>query len=178
MGERGKLGKNQKEVVTMPNGPRLLMENVCYHIIARGNQKRVIFREGQDFEEYLERVAMYKRKHGFRLYGFCLMPNHVHILGEIEKKEDLAKFMQGLTLSYTIYFNKKYEKVGYLWQGRFKSKVILKDDYLMDCLSYIEMNPLRANIAATPHQYPWSSYRERNLEGGSEKRLLTPLELL
>jgi len=73
----------------------------------------------------------------------------------------LAKFMHGLNRSYTAYFNKKYNKVGYLWQGRFKSKVVVKDDYLIDCLNYIELNPVRANMVKATQDYAWSSYKER-----------------
>jgi len=95
------------------------------------------------------------------------MPNHVHLLGEIHKKENLAKFMHGVNRSYTGYFNEKYQAVGHLWQGRFKSKLIIKDAYLLDCLTYIELNPIRATIVERPSEYKWSSYKERNL--GIEK---------
>jgi len=87
------------------------------------------------------------------------MPNHVHLIGEPKEMTDLAKFMHGLNRSYTAYFNKKYNKVGYLWQGRFRSKVVAKDDYLIDCLNYIELNPVRAGMVTLPQQYPFSSYR-------------------
>ena len=91
------------------------------------------------------------------------MPNHFHIIGEILHKKDLSKFMHGLMRSYTAYFNEKYSKVGHLWQGRFKSKVINKDAYMFGCLQYVELNPVRAEMVDSPEDYPWSSYRERNL---------------
>ncbi|NQT89874.1 MAG: transposase [Candidatus Omnitrophica bacterium] len=159
----------------MPAGPRLIVDEACYHIVARGNQKRPIFKDDIDFREYLERVKRYKRKHGFRLYAFCLMPNHIHILGQVANKHSLSKFMQSLTRSYTAYFNHKYEKVGYLWQGRFKSKIINRDKYLLDCINYIEFNPIRANLIKSPHNYLWSSYKERVFGGDQEKATLDPL---
>ena len=135
----------------MPNGPRILIDSACYHIIARGNQKQRIFKDDIDFSQYLKRVKKYKKKYSLKLYCFCLMPNHVHMVCEIKNKENLSKFMQGLTRSYTGYFNKKYGKVGQLWQGRFKSKVIIRDKYLIDCINYIELNPIRAEIVKAAH---------------------------
>lgn len=145
----------------MPTGPRLLLENVCYHIVNRGNQKQKIFLDEKDYRAYLFRLKKYKQRFGFLLYGFCLMPNHVHLVGESKELINLSKFMHGLTRSYTAYFNKRYKKVGHLWQDRFKSKVILKDKYLIDCIQYIEHNPLRSNLAKTSSEYAWSSYKER-----------------
>jgi putative transposase len=105
------------------------------------------------------------------------MPNHVHLIGQLQQKENLAKFMQGLNSSYTAYFNYKYRKVGHLWQGRFKSKVIVKDRYVLDCINYIELNPVRVNLVETPYTYQWSSYQERNLGVAVEKQILDELSL-
>ena len=145
----------------MPTGPRLLLERCCYHITARGNQKQRIFLEINDYNQLLMRVKRYKKKCDFLLYGFCLMPNHIHIVGEPKEPKNLAKFMQGLLRSYTDYFNKKYQKVGHLWQGRFKSRIIAKDRYLIDCIQYVELNPVRAGITTAALDYKWSSYQER-----------------
>lgn len=159
----------------MPSGPRLVLDGACYHIIAKGNHGQIIFKSEDDFERYLIGLKKYKKRYDFKLYGYCLMINHVHILGEIDDSKNLSKFMHGLTRSYTAYFNKKYKITGQLWQGRFKSKVIIKDDYLIDCINYIELNPVRANIVRAPHQYFWSSYGERALE--KEVVLLDKLSL-
>ena len=161
----------------MPAGPRILLDNAFYHIIARANQKQRIFKNEDDFNGYLKRLDKYKKRYRFKLYGFCLMPNHVHMAGEIEKKENLAKFMHDLSRSYTAYFNKKYQNVGYLWEGRFKSKVILRDKYFIDCINYIEINPVRANIIKTPIGYKWSSYLERNLGVSEKDSMLDQLEI-
>lgn len=150
----------------MPNEPRLLIENACYHLMARGNQKQRVFLDEEDYREYLDRLKTYKKRFDFRLYGYCLMPNHIHMVGQIEVAKNLSKFMQGVSLSYALHFNDKYAKVGHLWQGRFKNKVITKDQYLIDCINYIELNPIRSEIANAAYEYRWSSYGERVLGNG------------
>lgn len=161
----------------MPTGPRFLLEHACYHIITRGNQRQQVFLDTTDYEEYLLRLKRYKKRFDFRIYGFCLMPNHIHIIGEPEETTNLAKFMQGVSRSYTAHFNKRYKKVGHLRQGRFKSKVIVKDGYLIDCIQYVEYNPVRAEIAKAAGEYRWSSFRERALEQNRNSRLLDELRL-
>lgn len=161
----------------MPTGPRLLLANACYHIITRGNQRQQIFMDKNNYEAYLLRLKRYKKKASFLLYGYCLMPNHIHLLGEPKELNNLAKFMQKLTRSYTGYFNKKYKKVGHLWQGRFKSKVIVKDNYLIDCIHYIELNPVRANMVRAAADYEWSSYKERILDKDNNGKLLDQLQI-
>jgi len=140
---------------------RLIMNNASYHIMVRGNQKQITFIEEKDFAKYLDLLRHYKREYGFKLYGYCLMPNHVHLILEVEDGIDLSKIMQGLNQAYTLWFNKKYEKVGHLWQGRYKSMVIQKNKYMLDCLEYVELNPIRANISKSPFDYPWSSWKAR-----------------
>lgn len=142
---------------------RILMDNVYYHVIARGNQKQNVFLQQADFEKYLGLLKHYKRRYKFRLYAWCLMPNHVHLILEVNKPKELPKIIQGLNLGYARWFNKKYNKVGHLWQGRYKSLIIQKDRYVLDCINYIEENPLRANIKQKPFEYVWSSYRPRIL---------------
>jgi len=161
----------------MPTGPRFVLEHVCYHIITRGNQKQQIFLEPGDFSEFIRRLRRYKRKYGFSLYGYCLMTNHLHIIGEPKDSQGLAKFMQGLLRSYTSYFNKKYRKTGHLWEGRFKSKIVVKDSYLVDCIHYIELNPVRANMVKTAGEYLWSSHKERMFSKGDNGKLLDELHI-
>lgn len=145
----------------MSRTARLLLEKVCYHVINRGNQKQPIFLAPDDYGKYLGILKHYKTKFGFCVYAYCLMPNHVHFIMEVKHARDLAKIMQGLTQTYSIWFNHKYRKPGRLWQGRFKSFVIEKDKYLLDCLQYIELNPVRANLVTRPEDYLWSSWKER-----------------
>jgi putative transposase len=145
--------------------------------MARGNHKQIIFVDKEDFNFYLHQLKYYKRKFSFLLYGYCLMPNHIHLIGEPKDPEKLPKFMQGLHRSYTAYYNKKYCKVGHLWQGRFKAKVITKDEYLIDCIAYVEQNPVRANLAKCLREYEFSSHPERCLNENGNPRLLNKLLL-
>lgn len=145
----------------MARGPRILLSNVYYHVINRGNQKQNVFLENLDFEVYLNLLKHYKKKYAFKLFGYCLMPNHIHMILKPKQPKMLAKFMQSLTQAYTMWFNKKYKKQGHLWQGRFKSMVIQKDDYFLECIYYIEANPVRSKLVSSPTDYLWSSYRDR-----------------
>jgi len=145
----------------MPRAARITEENGCYHIITRGNQKQSVFMDERDYAKYLDILLKYKKYYKFKLYCFCLMPNHVHIIIEVKNPSMLNKIMRGLNLSYTLYFNFKYKKVGHLWQDRFKSKMIQKDYYLLECINYIESNPLRASLTSRIAEYPWSSYLYR-----------------
>lgn len=147
----------------MANMKRVLIQNACYHLITRGNQKQKIFRSSEDYLLYLSLLKKFKRKYGFQVYAYCLMPNHVHILGEIKNPPFLSKFMHDLNRVYTQYFNSKHEKVGHLWQGRFKSMIVVRDQYLIDCMNYIELNPLRAGLVKQPSEYLWTSYNSRRL---------------
>jgi len=142
---------------------RTLIESACYHIITRGNQQQKVFKNDFDYIKYLKMIKKAKKKHNIFLYCYCLMPNHVHLLVEPESLVNLSKFMHWLNRGYTAYFNAKYQKVGHLWQGRFKSKPIVKGQYLINCAEYIEANPARANIVTDIAEYPWSSYKERCL---------------
>ena len=154
---------------------RVLMENAYYHVISRGNQKQKVFHEEGDFEKYLSLLKRYKVKFKFRLYAWCFMPNHVHLIVDVNNPSDLAKIMHGLNLAYARWFNHKYNKVGHLWQGRFKNMLIQKDQYALDCINYIELNPVRANIKQAPLDYKWSSFRQRTI--GTKSGLLDNLNL-
>jgi len=145
----------------MSRAARIILDNAIYHINTRGNQKQKVFRQDSDYEKFIQLVVKYKRRFKFKLYGFCLMPNHVHLIIMVAEQEVLKKIMLGLNLSYTIYFNSRYKIVGHLWQGRFKSKVIEDEKYLLDCINYVENNPVRAGIVKSAAEYRWSSYRFR-----------------
>jgi putative transposase len=145
----------------MPRLARITLKNACYHIITRGNQKQTVFEDSQDYEKYLSILTKYKKKYKFKLFCFCLMPNHVHLIIEVKEPVMLSKIMKCLNLSYTLYFNAKYKKVGHLWQDRFKSKIIEKDAYLLECIDYIEANPVRVSLVTHLSRYPWSSYNFR-----------------
>jgi len=157
----------------MPRKARLIIENGCYHVISRGIRKVPCFFDDGDYKKYLAILKKYKQQFEFKLYGWCLMPNHPHLVIE---SNYLSRTMHAINLSYEQYFNYKYNKVGYLWQNRFKSFVVNNSCYLLDLIAYIEYNPIRANIVQKPEDYRWSSYKARVL-GINEFGLLDQLDL-
>jgi REP element-mobilizing transposase RayT len=128
-----------------------------YHVICRGNQRQVVFRSDEDRQFYLRGLEQYRQRFGFTVYAYVLMTNHVHLLVETEKT-GLSKIMQGLQLTYTGYFNRKYTKVGHLFQGRYKAILCDRDAYLLELVRYIHLNPGRMRAPINPLQYRWSSH--------------------
>jgi putative transposase len=129
-----------------------------YHVIVRGNERKSVFRDDADRRGYLERLAFYRGKFGFRLVGYCLMDNHVHLAIE-RGKFPLSRIMAGLQSSYTQYFNRRHGRVGHLFQGRYKAFLVEKDRYALALLRYIHENPVKAGIVERPEEYAWSSDR-------------------
>jgi len=146
----------------MPRQGRTFVDCFCYHIITRGNQKQYVFINKKDYSRYLEIIRKAKKKYKILVYSYCLMPNHVHLLVEVDSARSMSSFMHWINRGYTDYFNNTYRKVGHLWQGRFKSRPILKDEYLLNCASYIEANPVRAQLVDNIGDYKWNSYMERS----------------
>ena len=147
----------------MPRQARLLLPGACYHIVMRGIQQGSVFKEDADYEKMMSVLRKYKRRYDFKLYGWCLMLNHVHLVVESML---LPKVMHAINMNYAQAFLTKYNLAGHLWQNRYKSYIIQKDQYLINCITYIEMNPVRAGIGTRPEDYPWSSYRARVLGQG------------
>lgn len=143
----------------MARPPRIQFPGAFYHVIVRGNQQQDIFVDDQDKVEFLERIKRYKEKCGFILYGYVLMTNHVHLLIETPKTP-ISKIMQLINFTYTQYFNKKHAKVGHLFQGRYKSFLCDRDEYLLGLVRYIHLNPVRAKMVKEPHKYRWSSHND------------------
>jgi REP element-mobilizing transposase RayT len=143
----------------MARPQRIEFPGAFYHVIVRGNQRQDIFLDDTDRIEYLERVRRYKEKCGFLLHAYVLMTNHVHLLLETSKTP-LSKIMQLINFTYTQYFNRRYGKVGHLFQGRYKAFLCDRDEYLLPLARYIHLNPIRAKLAAEPHGYRWSSHNE------------------
>jgi REP element-mobilizing transposase RayT len=142
----------------MARKPRLFAPGVLYHVIVRGNQRQKTFLGEADYETYLEKLIEYRRRHDITLYAYCLMPNHVHLLLECGKTP-LGKFMQGLQQSYTQYYNRRYKKVGHLFQGRYKAILCQKDAYLLELIRYIHLNPVRSKLAKRAQDYLYSGDR-------------------
>lgn len=141
----------------MPRCARNKIENGIYHICVRGNNRQDIFQDTQDRKEYLERLRQYKERYKMHIYAYCLMTNHVHLL-IYDNNEDISKFMQGLSLSYVIYFNKKYSRSGHLFQDRFTSVLARSGMQILQTAKYIHLNPVKAGLVTAAEKYDWSSF--------------------
>ncbi len=139
----------------MPRKPRIEIAGY-YHVINRGVEQRVIFKEKEDYAKFEELLCTYAPSYGITIHNYCLMSNHYHLLIEIEK-ETLSKFMRQINMNYAIYFNKKYKRSGHLWQGRFKSWYVIDEAYLYTLILYIEQNPLKAKMVKKVEEYPYST---------------------
>ena len=125
----------------------------------RGHNRRVVFASDEDYQYYLNNLCEWKEKLGCKVYAYCLMTNHVHLI--VDPGEDggnLARLMKRVAGRQTRYLNKLEKRTGSLWEGRFKSSTISADEYLLACSRYVELNPVRAGIVADPKDYRWSSY--------------------
>ncbi|RJX25367.1 MAG: transposase [Dethiobacter sp.] len=141
----------------MSRHQRIKSKSGYYHVMVRGNEKRNIFNNEDDKQRFLEIVYNKKEGNRFYLHAFCLMDNHFHfILGE--GTEDVAKVMKRITVSYVYYFNKKYKRVGHLFQDRFKSEVVEQDSYMLSLARYIHQNPVKAGKVKSAGEYRWSSH--------------------
>lgn len=140
----------------MPRRPRIEMVGY-YHIVNRGVEQRIIYKEHEDYEIFLEMLCTANKIYDVQLHGYVLMNNHYHLLIETTR-ENLSKFMKHINASYAIYFNKKYKRSGHLWQGRFKSWYVTDEVYLYTLISYIHNNPVKAKIVNNTEEYRYSSY--------------------
>ncbi|MEN6316961.1 MAG: transposase [Clostridiaceae bacterium] len=130
-----------------------------YHIMLRGNERKNIFCDEHDKIRFVETIYRIKQGNNFYIYAFCLMDNHVHLM-LAEGIEDLAKVMKKITTSYVYYFNNKYNRVGHLFQDRFRSEVVETESYVLALARYIHQNPVRAGIVKKASDYKWSSYND------------------
>jgi putative transposase len=138
--------------------PRLVIPQQAHHIVQFGVDRQSIFRMPDDYSAFLAWLREAAKQYKVAIHAYVLMPNHVHILATPSDSEGLARMMQWVGRHYVPYFNRKYERSGTLWQGRFKATVIDAANYLMTCSRYIELNPVRAGMVAHPADYQWSSY--------------------
>jgi REP-associated tyrosine transposase len=140
----------------MPRRLRLEASGCLYHVVARGNERRDVFLDDVDRCEYLRRLAEYRDRFRFELFSYCLMRNHVH-LAIRRGPATLGTIMHALQSSYTQWFNRRHDRVGHLFQGRYYAALVDQDRYLLTLLRYIHLNPVAAGICSLPEQYVWSS---------------------
>lgn len=152
----------------MPRPLRVEFEGAVYHVMARGNERREIFRDDKDRRWFLEAVGDAVERFGVVLHVYCLMPNHYHLVVETPRA-NLSQTMAWLQTTYTVRFNRRYRRSGHLFQGRYKAQLVEADAYAQELVRYIHLNPVRprskqARIAAERtkelNRYRWSSHRE------------------
>ena len=150
----------------MARGPRIEFEWAVYHVTARGNERRRIYRSDEDRRLFLETLEQMRVRFGNILHCFCLMPNHFHLVMETPLG-NLARGMAWLQTTYTIRFNRKYRRCGHLFQGRYKAHLVEADEYAMELVRYIHLNPVRPRKKSDPipgermellAAYEWSSH--------------------
>lgn len=137
---------------------RIEFSGAFYHITSRGNLRERIFYDDKDRERFQDILKRTKERYGYLLHAYALMDNHYHLLIETPKT-NISQIMQNINTSYTVYINKKYQRNGHLFQGRFKGIIVNKDEYLLTLSRYIHLNPVRAKIVENPEDYRWTSYR-------------------
>ena len=149
------------------NSQKLYLENGYYHIYNRGAGKGEIFLVDQDYkvfihflEKYLDPKSERTLASEVKLLAYCLMPNHFHLFVHQTSKDGIVKLMRSLCTSYSMYLNKKYNKVGNTFQDTFKSVLIEGNEQLMWIFEYIHSNPVKDRLVKTAGEYPWSSYND------------------
>ncbi len=146
----------------MPRRARVIVPNMPHHIVQRGHNRKAVFVEDQDYEYYLDNLAEWKEELGLKVYSFCLMTNHVHLIVEAtDRVGDIGELMKRLAGRQTRYVNKQEHRTGSLWGSRYKISAVDTDNYLLQCCRYVELNPVKAKMVKRAEDYPWSSYASK-----------------
>ena len=147
----------------MPRIPRGQVAGHAYHVLNRGNGGAVVFHKESDYAAFLALLQTAKSKYPVRVLGFCLMPNHFHLVLQPATPNALSPFMQWWMTSHVRRYHRHYRSHGHVWQGRFKSFPIQQDDHLLTVLRYMLRNPVRAQLVESVTQWPWSSLQHPTL---------------
>jgi putative transposase len=150
-----------RQEVAMPRMARVVLPTYPHHVVQRGHNRQAVFADSGDFERYLATLTELKGVFGIKVYAWCLMTNHVHLLLEPSTATGLAFLMKRLAGRHALHRNRVEKRSGALWEGRYKSSLVQNDRHLLACCRYIELNPVRARIVAAAEDYPWSSCRAR-----------------
>ncbi|OYY93350.1 MAG: transposase [Hydrogenophilales bacterium 28-61-23] len=156
----------------MPRRPRIKLAEVPQHIVQRGINREPCFFAEEDYHCYLHWLEKAAADWHCVVHAYVLMTNHVHLLVTPETEAGIPKLMQAVGRRYVQYINRSYKRTGSLWEGRYKSSLIQAETYLLTCMRYIELNPVRAGMVQEPSQYRWSSCRHNGL--GQPDPRLTP----
>lgn len=139
--------------------PRLTVAGYPHHVIQRGNNRQDIVRSDADREFLLDLLGDNAKKHQVAFNAYVLMDNHFHLLLTPETAEGVPLMMQAVGRRYVRYFNDLYSRTGTLWEGRYRSTLVQAERYLLACMVYMDLNPVRAGMVADPRDHPWSSHR-------------------
>lgn len=137
---------------------RFTYAHAVHHVTLRCNNREFLFTD-PDHALFLGLLGEARRRFPLRLHHYCLMTNHVHLLFQVGKDDTLSKAMHWLSTSFTRRFNRAAGRKGHVWEARFRSTVIEQQAYFLRCMAYVDLNPVRAGMAATPADYPWSGHR-------------------
>lgn len=157
--------------------PRFTVPGQPQHIIQRGNNRQIIFAAEADYQFFRDALVEAAAKHGLHIHAYVWMTNHIHLLATPQYEHSISKVFQSVGRKYVQYFNYTYKRSGTLWEGRYLATVVDSEQYLLTVMRYIELNPVRAGMAQSLADYPWSSYAY-NAHGASGLNVdwLTPHE--
>jgi len=156
----------------MPRGPRLVVPGVALHVVQRGHNRRDCFQHDTDYLVFLANLRELSTRTQCALHAYCLMTNHVHLLLTPPSPQACARLMRDLGQRYVQYFNRRYQRSGTLWEGRFRSCLVDSARYVIACYRYIELNPVRAKMVPAAAAYGWSSHNGN--AGRASNKMLTP----
>lgn len=156
----------------MPRKPRFIIPGVPQHIVQRGHSREPVFFEDSDYSAYRDWLCEGARRYHCDIHAYVLMTNHIHILATPSDSIGIARMMQYVGRRYVPYINQAYGTSGSIWEGRYKASLVQEEHYLLTCMRYIELNPVRASMVKRPADYRWSSYCH-NAKGQVDE-LVTP----
>ena len=156
--------------------PRLTLPGYPHHVIQRGNNRQPIFTCAADYHMLLNLLDENAKKFAVAVHAYVLMGNHFHLLATPQTADGLPQMMQAVGRRYVRHFNDSQKRTGTLWEGRYKSTLIQTDRYLLACMAYIDLNPVRAGLVLRAQDYPWSSYG--HYTGQRVDKLITPHALV
>lgn len=142
----------------MPRKPRIHFPGALYHVILRGNAGHPIFLDDRGRQHFYELIGEGVDRFGHRIHGFCLMTNHVHLLVQVGEIP-LSRIIHNLTLRYTAWLNSRHSRIGHLFHGRYKALLVDAENYLLELVRYIHLNPVRAGMAKLADEYRWTGNR-------------------
>jgi len=152
--------------------PRLTLPGYPHHVIQRGNNRQDIFLNDLDRRTMLDLLGINAEKSGVEIHSYVLMNNHLHLLATPKSGNSLPQMMQAVGRSYVRHFNDVWGRTGTLWEGRYRSTLVQSDRYLLACMAYIDLNPVRAGLVAQAAEFEWSSHR--HYIGLHVDKLITP----